>query len=87
MSLVKVDKENVMIEVVKKAEDSDHLIVRMYEFHNKRTNVTLEFFREISEATECNLLERDLEEVNIDLNKIHFMIKPFEIKTFKVKLK
>ncbi len=87
LSLVKVDKENVMIEVVKKAEDSDHLIVRMYEFHNKRTNVTLEFFREISEATECNLLERDLEEVNIDLNKIHFMIKPFEIKTFKVKLK
>lgn len=87
LSLVKVNKENIMIEVIKKAEDTDHLIVRMYEFHNKRTNATLEFFKDIEEICECNLMERDLEVLNADENKVNFTIKPFEIKTFKLKLK
>ena len=76
-----------MIEVIKKAEDTDHLIVRMYEFHNKRTNATLEFFKDIEEIFECNLMERDLEKINPNGNSIDFTIKPFEIKTFKFKLK
>ncbi|MCR6514789.1 alpha-mannosidase [Clostridium sp. LY3-2] len=87
LSLAKVDKDNVMIEVIKKAEDSDHLIIRMYEFNNKRTNVNLEFFKDIEEIFECNLLERDLEEITPSKNKIGFTIKPYEIKTFKFKLK
>ncbi|MGL4449958.1 MAG: alpha-mannosidase [Sarcina sp.] len=87
LSLVKVDKENIMVEIVKKAEDSDHLIVRMYEFHNKRSRATLEFFKEIEEICECNLIERDLEALTFEGNKANFEIKPFEIKTFKFKLK
>lgn len=87
LSLVKVDRDNVMIEVIKKAEDSDDLIIRMYEFHNKRSNVTLEFFKDIKEIKECNLLERDLEELSPIGNKVSFTIKPYEIKTFKFKLR
>lgn len=86
LSLAKVNKDNVMIEVIKKAEDSDHLVVRMYEFHNKRTKATLEFFKDIKEIKECNLLERDLEELAPVGNKVEFTIKPYEIKTFKFKL-
>lgn len=87
LSLAKLDKDNVMIEVIKKAEDSDDLIIRMYEFHNKRSNVTLEFFKDIKEIKECNLLERDLEELSPVGNKVNFTIKPYEIKTFKFKLR
>lgn len=87
VSLVNVNKDNIIIEVVKKAEDTEHLIVRMYEFHNKRTNATLEFFKDIEEICECNLMERDLETINATGNKIDFTIKPYEILTFKVKLK
>ncbi|MGL5822075.1 MAG: alpha-mannosidase [Sarcina sp.] len=87
VSMVKLDKENVMIEVIKKAEDTDHLVVRMYEFHNKRTNVSMEFYKEIAEICECNLMERDLETLEADSNKVSFTIKPYEIKTFKFKLK
>ena len=87
LSLVNVNKENIIIEVIKKAEDSDHLVVRMYEFHNKRTKATLEFFKDIEEIRECNLIERDLEELKAQGNKVDFEIKPFEIKTFKFKLK
>ena len=87
LSLAKVDKDNVMIEVIKKAEDSDDLIVRMYEFHNKRSDVTLEFFKDVKEIKECNLLEKDLEELSPVGNKVNFTIKPYEIKTFKFKLR
>ena len=87
LSLAKVDKDNVMIEVIKKAEDSDDLVIRMYEFHNKRSNVTLEFFKDIKEIKECNLLEKDLEELSPVGNKVNFTIKPYEIKTFKFKLR
>lgn len=87
LSFAKVNKDNVMIEVIKKAEDSDHLIVRLYEFNNKRTDVSLEFMKNIHEAYECNLLEENEDtNLNIDGNKINFIIKPFEIKSFKVKL-
>ena len=87
LSLANVDKDNVMIEVIKKAEDSDDLIVRMYEFHNKRSDVTLEFFKDVKEIKECNLLEKDLEELSPVGNKVNFTIKPYEIKTFKFKLR
>ena len=86
-SLANIDKENVMIEVIKKAEDSEHLIIRLYEYHNKRTNATLTLFNEIENAIECNLMERDLSEADFNKNKIDFEIKPYEIKTFKIKLK
>lgn len=86
-SLVNVDKENVMIEVIKKAEDSEDLIVRMYEFHNSRTEATLEFNRDVVEAVECSLMEENIKEINPIGNKLTFTINPFEIKTFKIKLK
>ena len=86
-SLVKVDKDNVIIEVIKKAEDSDELVIRMYECHNMRTNVILEMISEIESVKECNLMETDLSELSKDGNKVSFEMKPFEILTLKVKLK
>ncbi|WCM71435.1 glycosyl hydrolase-related protein [Clostridium perfringens] len=41
----------------------------MYEFFNSRTKATLEFSREIEEAFECNLMERNLEEAKFEGKK------------------
>ena len=86
-SLVSCDKENVVIETVKVAEDSDNIIVRAYETWNSKTPVTLTFCDEILSATECNLMEEEDEAVAFDGNTLTATFKPFEIKTFKVKLK
>lgn len=40
-SFLSVDKANVVLETVKKAEDGDGIIVRLYEVNNSRTPVTL----------------------------------------------
>ena len=86
-SFVECDKNNVVIETVKVAEDSDNIIVRAYETWNSKTPATLTFAGEILEATECNLMEEQDEAVSYSGNTLRATFKPFEIKTFKVKLK
>jgi len=86
-SFVSVDSDNVVVEAVKKAEDSDDIIVRLYECHNKRTRAAMKLGSSIKECAECNLLEQDEMSSEFKDNEVTFDIKPFEIKTFKIKLK
>lgn len=85
-SFVSIDAENVFVEVVKKAEESEHIIVRLYECYNRRTNVNCMFNKKIKSVYECNLLERNTEQLTSDDNAFSFEINPFEIKTFKIEL-
>lgn len=84
-SLVNCDKNNIVIETVKIAEDSDSVIVRAYETWNAKTPAALTFASNIKEATECNLLEEEDETVAYEGNTLTATFKPFEIKTFKIK--
>lgn len=86
-SLVNLDRENVVIEVVKKAEDSEDIIVRLYECFNRRTAVNLTFFRELSGVWECDLMENNIIPVEAAGNSFKFEINPYEIKTFKLRVK
>ena len=86
-SFVSCNAENVVIETVKVAEDSDSIIVRAYETWNSKTTASFKFAGDIISATECNLLEEEDTEVCFDGNTLTATFKPFEIKTFKVKVK
>ncbi|MHB9037548.1 MAG: alpha-mannosidase, partial [Armatimonadota bacterium] len=85
-SFISVDCENVVIDTVKQAEDTDCIIVRAYEAHGSRGPVCIIFDRNIVSAFESNLLEEGDEAVCFDGREIRFAIKPFEIRTFKVEL-
>lgn len=86
LSLVELDCKNAVIEVVKKAEDSKELIVRLYECHNRRGEVKLTFYQEVTAAWECDLLENNMEQIITEEKSFHFQLKPYEIKTFKVRM-
>ena len=58
MEFLSADKRNVVLETVKKAEDGDGMIVRLYEVENARTKVTLHCAESILSAEETNLLEQ-----------------------------
>lgn len=85
-SLVKADAPNVVIESVKKAEDSSALIVRLYECWNRRGRVTLTFGKELLCAAECNLLEEEERVMETEGKNVSFELKPYEILTLKVRL-
>jgi len=84
-SAVSCDKDNVVIETVKKAEDSDHTVVRMYDAFDRRENVTLKFGFDITEAVLCDLMENDIVPLKVKNNTVTLPVKNFEIVTIKVK--
>lgn len=88
-SAVRVDADNVIADTVKKAEDGDGIIIRLYESLNKRcrTSVTLGFEAESVES--CDLLENPEKPVAIESKDgrttFGIDVSPFEIITLKVK--
>ena len=76
----------MVLETVKRAEDGDGVILRMYECENARTPVTLTWNRPFASAESCNCLEEaDGEPVKVEENRVSFTIKPFEIKTIRIR--
>ena len=80
-SLASVDKDNVILETVKQAEDGCGTILRMYECENARTKVVLTVPAGTAKAYSTNLLEEIEEELAVEDGKVCFTIKPYEIKT------
>lgn len=87
ISFLSVENDNVALETIKRAEDDNSIIVRMYEFCNKRSTIKVNTHLAIEEVKECNLMERELCTIDSNENSFEFNIKPFEIRTFKLKLK
>ncbi|MTH54281.1 alpha-mannosidase [Bacillus mangrovi] len=85
-SFVQSNQPNVITEVIKKAEDSDDVIIRVYESFKRRTKAVLSFNSPVQAVTECDLMENELSSIKVEKNQFSFELKPFEIKTFKLKL-
>ncbi len=86
-SLVQSSAENIIIETVKKAEDSDDLVVRVYESQGRRGRATLNFPSDIAAASECNLMEEEEQPVAFAGRELGFDYRPFQIRTFKLSLR
>ena len=85
-SLAGLDAPNVVLETIKRAEDGDGAIVRMYECENSLTNVTMDWNLPFHAAESCNCLEQpDGEPVEVKDGKITFTVKPYEIKTIRIR--
>ncbi|WP_373264782.1 alpha-mannosidase [Hungatella hathewayi] len=82
-----VKGDSVVLETVKRSEDGDGIILRLYESRNKRVNAKVSLSCAPVTVTECNLLEEPVDEAGglmIDRDGFSFVIKPYEIKTYKV---
>jgi alpha-mannosidase len=83
-AFVQVDDRNIVVEAVKKAEDDDGLVVRLYECHNARGQAELVCARKPKEAWLCDLEEKPLAELEVVDGVVPFSYKPFEILTVKL---
>ena len=77
-----VSNPDIVVESVKKAEDSDAIIIRMYETKGGNATTALNFTKSIKSAYLVDLMEENEKET--DLSKIEF--HGFEIVTVKVNL-
>ena len=85
-SLVSVDADNIVIEVVKQAEDSRDVILRMYECFNQRTDTRLTWRLPVKGAAECDMLEAEERTLDVAKEGTRLSFMPFEIKTVKLML-
>jgi alpha-mannosidase len=82
-SLVEIDTRQVIVEAIKRAEDSDATIVRLYEAWGRSCQARLRTTLPASRAFLCDLLERNREEVAVRDGFIDLEFAPFKILTLK----
>ncbi len=83
-STVSVDRDNVVIETVKQADDGNGIIVRMYEANRCRGPVELTCGFELGECFVTDLLENNQEKLETEGNQVRFDIRPFQILTLRL---
>ena len=83
-SLVAADRDSVVIETIKTAEDGRGIIVRLYESLRQRGPVTLRTAFPLSAAWRTNLLEENQSELAIADNSVRLDLRPFQIVTLRL---
>lgn len=77
--------DHVILESIKKAQDSDDIILRFYEAYGKRGKVNLDVNQLSAKgAWLCSMLEEKETNLLIHENQINFEIRPYEIITMSI---
>ncbi|MGA3243794.1 MAG: glycoside hydrolase family 38 C-terminal domain-containing protein [Bacteroidota bacterium] len=86
-TLFAVSSPGIVIDSIKKAEDSDEVIIRLHEAHGQSLKTTLTFGVRADAASECDLMEQEIAPLKVARTKLSLKFAPFEIKTLKVKFR
>lgn len=87
-SFVTSDNDNVLIRALKRAEVGDEYVVRVYEIGGKSQQTAhLIFASDIVKAEEADGTEKTIGSASFDGKQLNVSIKPYSVKTFKVRLK
>ncbi len=84
LSLLEVEGEGVTVESVKKAEESEAIVLRLWETHGRRAEAALILPNGFAEAAEVDLLERSPEALPLTDGKVRLDFAPFQIRTIRL---
>ena len=83
-SLAAVKEEGVVLETIKRAEESGDVVCRAYEAVGRRTRARITLGFAAKKVYLCNLLEENEREIPLDGKTFAAEFRPFEIHTFKI---
>jgi alpha-mannosidase len=87
-SLLRVDNNRIRVMALKKAEDSDEIIVRLVENDGKTANdVHLSFAAPVVSAREVNGQEMPVGDATVSDGKLVVTLAPYQLRAFAVKLR
>ena len=84
-SFASVDDPNLVLDTIKRAEDSDALVLRLYEAHGGRGTARLRLGIPFASAARANGLEDDGHALTVEGDAIVIPYRPHEIVTVKVR--
>lgn len=76
---------NVILETIKRAENGEGTVIRLYESENAYTKTKLTVNTVFEKAYICNLLEEAESEAAVSGNTIDVVLKPYEVVTVLLK--
>lgn len=85
-SWVTVEGGTLAVDTVKRAEDSDDVVVRLYETRGRRGTAALALDKPIRKAAWVNLLEGDLGKLDVKSGAVEIVYTPFQIITLKLRV-
>jgi alpha-mannosidase len=83
-SFLKIDGENVVIDTVKRSEDSDSIIVRLFEAHGWHSRHQLRLPIGVTAVVETNFVEWDEEAIRISKGRVTLDFTPFQVRTLRL---
>ncbi|MEH6680352.1 MAG: glycosyl hydrolase-related protein [Sediminicola sp.] len=83
MAFFKTDKKNLVITTVKKAEDSNDAVMRLYDTDNLDSKATITISSPIGKAWHTNLLEGPLEDLESTENTVEMNVGHHAIETMR----
>ncbi|MBE6647587.1 MAG: alpha-mannosidase [Ruminococcaceae bacterium] len=86
-SMAKVDKSNILCEVVKQAEDGEDLVFRFFECSNSVTRAEITFGFDVESVWLCDMGENTIHALAVKNNTVSLPFGAFEIHTLKVTAK
>ncbi len=81
----KGDSEDVIISTIKKADDDNSVIVRIYDIKGENRNVVLKSANDFKSAIITNLIEEEIKEIPAEKNKVKVELGHHSIETIKLK--
>src|SRR5262249_8261874 len=85
-SFMRIAADNVVLTAFKKAEDDHGLILRLYEWAGKESEVKLQLPVTAQSAEETDLMERPAGSLSLRGGEVTVHTMPYEIKTIRVKV-
>jgi alpha-mannosidase len=79
-----VDDPNLVLDTIKRAEDSEAIVLRLYEAHGGRGTARVRLGAPFTSARRANALEDDGEPLEVDGDSIVVPYRPHELVTVKV---
>src|SRR3954447_20559725 len=82
-SIASVDDPNLVLDTIKRAEDSDAVVLRLYEAHGGRGTATVRLGLPFSQARLANALEDEGPPLEVEGDAIRVPYRPHQIVTVK----
>jgi alpha-mannosidase len=83
-SIISSASSNVIVETIKRAENGNGVIIRLYESMRKRGDVQLSCIFPLDSVWRTDLLEADIERIDTEGSCFELSVKPFEIITLRL---
>ena len=87
LSFFSVDVPNILISTIKKAEDGNETVIRLYENGIGETNVNLKSWFRVMHAEKTNMIEYDGTTIESGIKSVPLRIASHSIETIKLTLK